>query len=70
MVQQANVQRGDLAQQSVRLTVAPIGTRLQKDGGITHVYEVTAHWPSGATQIRTFTVLTQPSGCVEDVQPS
>ena len=70
MVQQANVQRADLAQQNVRLTAAPVGTRLQKDGGITHVYVVTAHWPNGATQTRTFNVLTQPSGCVEDVQSS
>jgi hypothetical protein len=70
MVQQANAQRTDLAQQNVRLTVAPVGTRLQKDGGIMHLYVVTAHWPSGATQTRTFNVLTQPSGCVEDVQQS
>jgi hypothetical protein len=70
MVQQTNVQRADLAQQSVRLTVAPVGARLQKDGGIMHVYMVTAQWPSGATQTNTYNVLTQPSGCVEDVQHS
>jgi hypothetical protein len=70
MVQQANVQRAGLAQQSVRLTVAPVGTRPQKDGGVTHEYVVTAHWPNGAIQTRTYNVLTQPSGCVEDVEPS
>jgi hypothetical protein len=70
MVQQASAQRAGLAQQSVRLTVAPVGTRLQKDGGVTHEYVVTAHWPNGATQTRTYNVLTQPSGCVEDVEPS
>lgn len=70
LVQQANVQRADLAQQGVRLTVAPVGTRPQKDGGVTHGYVVTAHWPNGATQTRTYNVRTQPSGCVEDVQSS
>jgi hypothetical protein len=70
MVQQANVQRADLAQHGVRLTVAPVATLPQQDGVVSHVYVVTAHSPGGAAQTRTFNVLTQPSGCVEDVQQS
>jgi hypothetical protein len=40
----------------------------RQGGGAQRVYVVTAHWPNGTTQTRTFTVLTQSSGCVEDVQ--
>lgn len=67
LVKQANAQRMALAQQGVWLTAAFVGTQPQQDGGVSHVYVVTAHWPGGTTQTRTFTVLTQPSGCVEDV---
>ncbi|MGO8946969.1 MAG: hypothetical protein ACLQUY_04755 [Ktedonobacterales bacterium] len=70
LVQQASAQRKALAQQGVWLTMAFVGTQPQPDGGVSHVYVVTAHGPGGATQKRTFTVLTQPSGCVEDVQTS
>jgi len=68
LVQQARAQRTTLAQYGVWLTVKFVGTQPQHDGGVSHVYVVTAHWPSGATQTRTYIVLTQPSGCVEDVQ--
>jgi hypothetical protein len=66
--QQANAQRLAMAKQGVWLTAKPVGTRPQHDGGVSHVYTVTAHWRSGATQSLTFTVFTQSSGCVEDVQ--
>jgi hypothetical protein len=66
--QQANAQRLAMAKQGVWLTSKPVGTHPQHDGGVTHVYMVTAHWRSGATQSLTFTVFTQSSGCVEDVQ--
>ena len=68
LVQQADAQRAALAQQHVRLTMKFVGTQRQQGGGEQRVYLLTAHWPSGMTQQRTFTVLTQPSGCVEDVQ--
>jgi hypothetical protein len=68
LVQQAQAQRTTLAQYGVWLTVKFVGTQPQRDGGVSHVYIVTAHWPGGATQTRTYIVLTQPSGCVEDVQ--
>lgn len=68
LVQQANAQRTAAAQQGVRLTMEFKGTHPQRGGGDIHVYLVTAHWPNGATQQRTFSVLTQPGGCVADVQ--
>jgi hypothetical protein len=66
--QQANKQRLAMTQQGVWLTAKPVGTHPQNDGGVSHMYMVTAHWRSGATQSLTFTVFTQRSGCVEDVQ--
>jgi hypothetical protein len=68
LVQQAQAQRTTLAQYGVWLTEKFVGTQSQGDGGVSHIYVVTAHWPSGTTQTRTYIVLTQPSGCVEDVQ--
>jgi hypothetical protein len=68
LVQQANAQRLAMAQQGVWLTAKPIGTHPQDDGGVSHVYMVTAHSRNGATQSLTFVVFTQRSGCVEDVQ--
>ena len=66
--QQANAQHKAMAQQGMWLTSMPVGTHRQQDGGLSHVYVVTAHWRSGVTQQTTFTVSTQRSGCVEDVQ--
>lgn len=68
LVQQANAQRTAAAQQGVWLTLKFVGTQPRQGGGAQRTYEVTAHWPNGLTQTRTFTVLTQSSGCVEDVQ--
>jgi hypothetical protein len=68
LVQQANAQRAAAAQEGVRLTMQFVGTHRQQDGGVTRVYVVTAHWPDGTTQQRMYNVLTQSSGCVEDVQ--
>jgi hypothetical protein len=66
--QQANAQRLAMAQQGVWLSEKPMGTHPQDDGGVSHVYMVTAHSRSGVTQSITFVVFTQRSGCVEDVQ--
>lgn len=66
--QQADAQRKAMRQQGVWLTATPEGTHAQQDGGVSHLYLVTAHWRSGAMQSTTFTVSTQSSGCVEDVQ--
>jgi hypothetical protein len=66
--QQASAQRRAMQRQGVWLTATPVGTQPQKDGGTSHLYHVTAHWRSGATQSSTFMVSTQPSGCVENVQ--
>ena len=68
LVQQADAQRAAAKQQGVWLTMEFAGTHPQRGGGDVHVYQVTAHWPNGVTQQRTFSVFTQPSGCVEDVQ--
>jgi hypothetical protein len=68
--QEADAERAAMAQQGMWLTAQPMGTRPQNDGGVAHLYMVTAHSRSGATQSRKFIVFTQPSGCVEDVQTS
>jgi hypothetical protein len=68
LVQQANAERAAVTQQHVRMTMKFVGTQPQQGGGEQRVYLLTAYWPSGMSQQRTFTVLTQPSGCVEDVQ--
>jgi hypothetical protein len=68
LVQQADAQRAAAQQQGVRLTVQFKGAHPRQGGGAQRVYVVTAHWPNGTTQTRTFTVMTQSSGCVEDVQ--
>ena len=66
--QQASAQHKAMKQQGMWLTSTPVGTHPQQDGGLSHVYVVTAHWRTGVTQSTTFTVSTQRSGCVEDVQ--
>lgn len=68
VVKQADAQRMALAQQGVRLTMRFARVYPQRDGGVSREYMVTAHWPGGTTQTRTYIVLTQPGGCVEDVQ--
>jgi len=68
VVKQAGAQRIALAKQGVRLTVRFARVYPQRDGGVSREYMVTAHWPGGTTQTRTYIVLTQPGGCVEDVQ--
>jgi len=65
--QQADAESQAMAQHGVWLTAKPMGTRPQADGGVAHLYLVTAHSHNGATQSRKFTVFTQRSGCVEDV---
>jgi hypothetical protein len=68
LVQQANAMRATAAKEGVWLTVKYTGTHPQRGSGDIHVYRITEHWPGGATQQWTSSVLTQPSGCVEDVQ--
>jgi hypothetical protein len=68
LVQQANEQRAALQQHSVRLSMQFVGSVPRQGGGSVRIYAVTAHWPDGSTQQRTYSVYTQLSGCVEDVQ--
>lgn len=68
LIQQANAQRAAMAQHGLRLTADFIGARPQPSGGELRVYVVTAHWPNGTMEQRTYSVLTQMSGCVEDVK--
>lgn len=67
LIKQADTERGTRAQQGITLTADFIGARPRPSGGQLRVYIVTAHWHNGTTNLRTFSVLTQPSGCVEDV---
>jgi len=66
LVQQADKARAEAARQGIRFTVGLMSAQPQQGGGEQRVYVVTAHWPNGAMQQRTFIVLTLPSGCVED----
>lgn len=68
LIQQADAQRAAAAQHGLRLTADFVGVRLRPSGGEIHIYVVTAHWSNGTTEQRTYSVLTQKSGCVEDVE--
>lgn len=68
MRSQADTQRAGEARQGLTLTLDYVGARPRPAGGEIRVYVVTAHQHSGPTQQRTYIVLTQASGCVEDVQ--
>jgi hypothetical protein len=68
LVQDADAQRRAFEQHGVRLTANFVGVRPQTAGGQIRLYLLTAHWPDGSTQQRTYTVFTQSSGCVADVQ--
>ncbi len=68
LVHQALLQRTAATQAGLRLNVDFIGARPRPEGGELRLYVVTAHWLSGATQLRTYSVQTQSSGCVADVQ--
>lgn len=65
--QQADAQRQAAAQQGLRLTSTFVGAQPRPAGGEIREYVLTAHWSNGTTEQRTYTVLTQASGCVEDV---
>jgi hypothetical protein len=67
LVQQANSQRRNALQSGLNLTSEFVGARPRPSGGELRLYLVTAHWRNGTTQIRTYSVVTQGSGCVEDV---
>jgi hypothetical protein len=68
LIQQANAQRTAMAQHGLKLSADFVGARPQPSGGELRLYVVTAHWPNGTTEQRTYSVLTQMSGCVEDVK--
>jgi hypothetical protein len=68
LVQDADAQRRAFEQHGVRLTANFISARPQTAGGQLRLYRLTAHWSDGSTQQRTYTVFTQASGCVADVQ--
>ena len=67
LVKQANAERSARAQQGLKLTMDFIGARPRPGGGELRVYIVTGHWPNGTMDMRTYSVLTQSSGCVENV---
>ncbi len=68
LVKTAQDQKAHDAAAGVSLTSAYIGTRPLQQGGTLRFYLLTANWPGGATEHRTYTVHTDTSGCVEDVQ--
>jgi hypothetical protein len=68
LMQQAGVQRQAATQHGLKLAAEFIGEHPRPAGGELRVYIVTAHWLNGTSEQRTYSVLTQASGCVEDVK--
>lgn len=68
VVQQANTQRGYAAAHGLTLSAAFVGASPQSHGGQIRLYVLTAHWPNGTTEQRTYTILTAAPGCVSDVK--
>lgn len=68
LAQQTRLQHTSVAQAGLTLSVDFVGARVRPEGGELRLYVVTARWPTGASALRTYSVLTQPSGCVADVQ--
>ena len=68
VVQQASTQRGYAAAHGLTLSASFVGARPQSHGGQLRLYVLTAHWPNGTTEQRTYTILTQLPGCVSDVK--
>jgi hypothetical protein len=68
LVQQAGTMRAAATKEGAWLTARSLGTHSQQGGWHIHNYRMTAHWPTGATRQWTYAILTQPSGCVEDIQ--
>jgi hypothetical protein len=68
LVQQADTMRAAAKKEGAWLTAKSLGTHSQNGGWLIHDYRMTAHWPTGATRQWTYAILTQPSGCVEDIQ--
>ena len=65
---QGDALRASEAHQGLTLTLDYVGARPRPSGGEVRVYVVTGREQGGPTQQRTYTVLTQASGCVEDIQ--
>ena len=65
---QGDALRAGEARQGLTLALDYVGARPRSSGGEVRVYVVTGHQRGGPTQQRTYTVLTQASGCVEDIQ--
>lgn len=68
LVQQANTEHDAVVKQGVHMTFKFVSSQPRQGDGAVYEYVVTARWPNGSTQTRTYDVMTQPSGCVEDVQ--
>jgi hypothetical protein len=67
LVQQANAQHAQMAQYGITLTSSLIGAEPRAAGGQMRQYLLIAHWPDRSTQQKTYTVFTEPSGCVADI---
>lgn len=65
---QAAAQRVAEAGLGLTLTVDRVGVRPRSGGGEVRVYVVTAHRPDGSQLQRTYTLTTQASGCVAQVE--
>jgi hypothetical protein len=68
LVQQASAQRDAASKAGLTLTSSFLGAVPMASGGQLRVYVLTAHWSNGATELRTYSVSTQRSGCVADVK--
>jgi hypothetical protein len=68
LASQVQEQRIAESKEGLSLTVDYIGAHARPQGGQVRVYVVTGRRPGGWVEQRTYIVLTQASGCVEDVK--
>jgi hypothetical protein len=65
---QAAAQRIAEAGAGVTLTLVYMGSQPRPGGGEIRVYIVTAHFADDHTERRTYTLQTEPSGCVASIE--
>ena len=65
---QAAAQRLAEADAGVTLSLDYLGSRPSPAGGEIRIYIVTASFPDARTERRTYTLQTEPSGCVDSIE--
>jgi hypothetical protein len=68
LVQHTTGTRSSHAAEGLTLSIEFVGERPRLEGGTFRFYVATARTPDGSTGQKTYVIMTQSSGCVEDVQ--